>query len=184
MNKRSTKVVIFSETQKSYIFQPVYYIFTRMKSKITLLLLAVSAISCAPTKKSVQSVNITDSLTIISSLGKLEERIFQGILPAASCPGIEYTIWLYNQRNSGDGVYKLTQRYIEAEDGEDMTILSFGKQYTLRGDAEDLNATVYQLIPFTSTDTLNLLYTNGNLEMLNRNFERAKSKLNYTLQRQ
>lgn len=155
-----------------------------MKTKITLLLLAVSAISCAPTKKSVQGVNITDSLTIISSLGKLEERIFQGILPAASCPGIEYTLWLYNQQNSGDGVYKLSQRYIEAEDGEDMTILSFGKQYTLRGNAEDINATVYQLISFSATDTLNLLYTGGNLELLNSNFERAKSGLNYLLKKQ
>lgn len=155
-----------------------------MKSKITLLLLAVSAISCAPTKKSVQGVNITDSLTIISSLGKLEERIFQGTLPAASCSGIEYTLWLYNRQNSGDGVFKLTQRYIEAEDGEDMTIITFGKQYTLRGDAEDINATVYQLIPFSETDTINLLYTGGNLELLNSNFERTKSRLNYTLRKQ
>lgn len=156
-----------------------------MKTSITILALAISSIACVPTKKSVQSVNVTDSLTIISSLGKIEERIFYGLLPAADGPGIEYTLWLYNQRNSGDGVYKLEQIYLEAEEGKDMTYTSYGKQLTLKGDAEDSNATVYQLVPFTpAADTVNLLYINGNLELLNRDFERAASTLNYTLEQQ
>lgn len=155
-----------------------------MNSKLITLVFAVSALSCVPTKKSMQAVNITDSLTIISTLGELEERIFEGTLPAASCPGIEYTLWLYNQKHSGDGVYKLIQTYIQAEDGKDVTFISFGKQYTLKGDATDSDAVVYQLIPFEAADTLNLLYKDGNLELLNSDFERAASSLNYILQRQ
>lgn len=134
---------------------------------------------------SIKDINILDSLEMDPSLGELMERKFQGILPAASCPGIEYTLLLYNQKFSGDGVYKLTARYIEAENGKDSVTISYGNQYTLRGDATNKDAVVYQLISFKSSDLINiLLLKDGNLEMLNKEFERAESKLNYTLKLQ
>lgn len=129
---------------------------------------------------------VVDSLKVRAELGDLIERTFVGLLPAASCPGIEYTLLLYNQQNSGDGVYKLTQRYLEAENGKDYTATSYGRQYTLRGDAVNPDAVVLELIPFsTPLETINLLLLkNGDLELLNSKFERADSKLNYTLKLQ
>lgn len=134
----------------------------------------------------VRHFEVIDSLKMRPELGELIERTFAGTLPAASCPGIEYTLLLYNQQNSGDGVYKLTQRYLEAENGKDYTATSYGRQYTLRGDAVNPDAVVMELVPFsTPSETINLLVLkDGNLELLNNKFERADSKLNYTLKLQ
>lgn len=130
---------------------------------------------------SIPPFNIVDSLAVSPDLGEVMERKYQGILPATSSPGIEYTLLLYNQRHSGDGVYKLTQRYIEAENGKDVIIITYGRQYTLRGDAVNPDAVVYQLIPFASAKPINLLFQDNKLEFLNKDFQRADSKLNNTL---
>lgn len=132
----------------------------------------------------IKPFNVVDSLRINPELGDVMERKFQGLLPAADGPGIDYTLALYNQPNSGDGVFKLDMCYLEAENGTDFTTTSYGRQYTLRGDATNKDAVVYQLIPFGSGTPINLLFIDGNLELINANFERANSKLNYTLKLQ
>lgn len=131
----------------------------------------------------VDAINVKDSLNISPDLGEVMQRTFEGLLPAASGPGIDYTLVIYNQQNSGDGVYKLKMRYIEAEDGKDAIFTTYGRLYTLRGDATDKNATVYQLVPFTNPEEVVnfLLKPDGNVELINSDLKRAESNLNYTL---
>lgn len=131
----------------------------------------------------VKPFNVLDSLKILPELGDVETRYFQGIIPAADCPGIDCKVWLYNQKNSGDGVYKLDMTYLEAENGKDMTSTSFGRQYTLRGNATDQNATVYQFFDFGSTNPMSfLVLDNGkSIEMLGADQVRIDNGLNYTL---
>lgn len=124
---------------------------------------------------------VIDSLRIDPALGEVRQREYKGVIPSASGCAIEYTLLLYNQPHCGDGVYRLTQRYIEADKGKDTLVTTYGRQYTLRGDAVDIDATVYQLIPFTSSKAVNLLRLPDGLELLNKKLERADSKLNYTL---
>lgn len=131
---------------------------------------------------SVRPFNVLDSLKTDPALGLLQERTFEGLTPAAANPGIEWTLNLYNQVNSGDGVYKLRMNYLEANNGKDMISLSCGRLYTLRGDATDDNATVYQLVPFGSNEKTNFLRSDSTtLVLVNNKFERAKTKLNYSL---
>lgn len=131
-----------------------------------------------------KEINIIDSLRLSPECGEVMKRTYQGILPAASCPGIEYTLTLHNQQSSGDGVYKLVLRYIDADNGKDATFTTYGKQYTQRGDATNPNATVYQLIPFDKGEPVNFLYSDTTLTLLNQKFEQAATKLNYTLKLQ
>lgn len=112
---------------------------------------------------------------------KIIQRHYEGLLPAADCPGIIFKLDLANPEFSGNGEYKLSMTYIEAEDGKDLTFHSKGKMFTLRGDATDINATVYQLIEEGVNDTMNFLYMGDSLIMITKNFERVDSGLNYTL---
>lgn len=131
---------------------------------------------------SVRPFNVLDSLIVNPALGLLEERTFEGLTPAASNPGIEWTLNIYNQKNSGDGVYKLQMNYLEADNGKDQINTSYGRLYTLRGDAINKNATVYQLVPFVGNGNTNFLCSDSTtLELVNDKFERAKTKLNYSL---
>lgn len=114
---------------------------------------------------------------------KYNVRNFNGLLPAASCPGIEYNLTLYNRPTHSDGYFKLVMKYLQAEDGKDSYFTYIGKQFTLRGDATDKNAVVYQLIPFgdNKDEIMNFLSQGETLTLLNKDFERAESGLNYDL---
>lgn len=117
-----------------------------------------------------------------SSLGKLLIRTYEGVLPAADCPGICYTLVVRNREYSGDGTFSLVRTYLEAEDGKDQSFTDTGKRFTLRGIPGDPNATVWQLVPEGNGELVNLLYENDStLTLLNQNFERSKSNLNYNL---
>lgn len=96
-----------------------------------------------------------------ASLGPWEEEYFEGVLPAASCPGIRYQLTVRHRSYSGDGAYHLAMTYLEAEKGKDVTFESIGKPEA------------------------NLLYDpmNQTLTMLTKDFKRIESKLNYTLKR-
>lgn len=126
--------------------------------------------------------NLPNLLQKFEGCGNLQTRVFEGILPAASNPGIVYKITLYNYKNSGDGVFKAKLTYLEAENGKDVSFEFSGRQYTLKGSAEDKNATVWQFIPFNNKeDIMNFLYQGNKLVMLDKELKTIKSKLNYTL---
>lgn len=112
---------------------------------------------------------------------RIIKRHYEGLLPAADCPGILFKLDISNAEFSGDGEYKLSMTYLEAKDGKDLTISSKGKMFTLRGDATNINATVYQFIEDNDRDTMNFLYLGDSLIMLSRDLGRIDSGLNYTL---
>ena len=133
--------------------------------------------------ESVKPFNVLDSLRKQPDAGPVVKDIYKGTLPAASCPGIEYTITIHHQEHSGDGVFQASLNYLEAENGKDKCYNIYGRQYTLRGDASDKNATVIQLVPFDGSETMNFRKTEGKLEMLDKDMKKIDSKLNYTLKK-
>lgn len=138
-----------------------------------------------------QSVNLKDSIELYPGLGRLHERKFRIKASTPSCGEVYCTLLLYNQLNSGDGVYKLTQKYVGQRGVKTVIFTSYGRQYTLRGDAENINAVVYQLDEFPSSIARNkverekykdtipsalmyFLYRNPNLELLNDRLEQFR----------
>lgn len=127
---------------------------------------------------------VLDSLTINPELGELLTRNYSGQIPAADCPGIIYDLTLYNQQYSGDGVFALTMTYIEAENGKDLSFDSYGRWGTLRGDATDKNATVYELREFGSNQRPTyMLYQVDSLTMLDAELGKIQSGFNYTIKK-
>lgn len=115
-------------------------------------------------------------LVIKDGLGDVSERTYEGTLPCADCPGIRYTLTLRNQEHSGDGVFELTTEYIDRD-----TFREQGTWLTLRGNADDPDATIYQLNPEPASEPLYFLYRGESLEMLDREQRKIESELNYTL---
>ena len=126
--------------------------------------------------------NLPNLLQKFDGCGDLQTRVYKGTLPAASNPGIVYEITLYNYQNSGDGVFKAKLTYLEAQNGKDGILEFSGRQYTLKGSAEDKNATIFQFIPFDNKEeTMNFLYQGDKLIMLDKELKKIPSQLNYTL---
>lgn len=129
----------------------------------------------------VKPFNVLDSLKQNPDAGKVVTEVYKGTLPAASCPGIEYTVNISHQEHSGDGVFHATLNYLEAEEGQDHSYEVYGRQYTLKGDKADKNSTVIQLISFDGKETMNFRKLDGKIQMLDKEMAPIDSKLNYTL---
>lgn len=115
-------------------------------------------------------------------LGRMQMHSYKGLLPAASCPGIEYKLTIRSREHSGDGTFKLTLTYKEAENGEDRTYTYNGKRLTMRGIPGDDNATVWQCVADGNNQVFNFLREDGNtLILLNDKCEKPQTDLNYSL---
>ncbi len=116
--------------------------------------------------------------------GEMLRHTYEGLLPAASGPGIVYRLTVCNREHSGDGTFSLTLTYKEAEDGQDKSFTYRGRRYTQRGIPEDDNATVWQCVSDDGKETFNFLRENDStLTLLGKDFERPQSSMNYSLTR-
>lgn len=113
-----------------------------------------------------------------------EVRSYEGVLPAASCPGIRYVLTVRAPRHSGDGTFDLSLTYLEAEDGKDQTFRYTGRRWTQRGMPGDNDATIWQLVADDSGEKFNFLVESDSvLVLLNEQGERISSEQDYTLRR-
>ena len=118
--------------------------------------------------------------------GETVESSYEGILPAADCPGIRYSLTVRSAEHSGDGRFTLEMTYLEAEDGKDVTYTVEGDRFTQRGTPDDNDAVVWQLVPDDASEgRYNLLCEDGGarLTLLDADFRRIDSELNYTLEK-
>ena len=123
---------------------------------------------------------LSDTLPVDSSAQ--ETLVFEGLLPAASGPGIVYNLHVSSPRHSGDGTFRLSLTYKEAEDGQDKTFTYSGRRYTQRGIPGHNDATVWQMVTDDKQEIFNfLLQDRETLILLNDQFEVPQSKQNYAL---
>ncbi len=118
-------------------------------------------------------------------LGAWQNIRYEGILPAADCPGIKYQLYVRHREHSGDGSFLLRMTYLEAENGKDVAYNYMGKRHTLRGIPASPDAIVWQLVPDNDESVYNLLYDARKqiLTFLDKQFEPINSELNYTLEK-
>lgn len=86
-------------------------------------------------------------------------------------------------KHSGDGTFLLRLTYLEAENGKDAVYTYVGRRYTQRGIPSDKDAVVWQLVADRDEDVYNFLCDKDaqTLTLLNRDFEKNESGLNYSL---
>ena len=134
---------------------------------IFVLILGFSLDACKHTKQ--KSPVVQESSVSEDSV----KYIYEGILPAADAAGIRYTLTISAPQNSGDGTFVLQQAYLGT--GEKDTIFTTtGRRYTHRGDANDINATVWQLKSDNGNEIFNFLYENDStLILLKSQFEKG-----------
>lgn len=107
---------------------------------------------------------------------------FAGDLPCADCPGIRTELVLTRKgKGWAEGTYSLTETYLERGPARVTT----GDWTTLRGDAVDPDATVYQLNPDRTEAQRNFLRVGDDLELkvLDRDMKRWGGKVPDTLRR-
>lgn len=115
------------------------------------------------------------------ALGDLQIRSYGGTLPTASGIGMRCLLTIRHRQYSGDGLFMLTTSYSD-ETGKRQSSEYIGKRYTLRGSADNEDATVWQLRSEAGA-VFNFLYDSSaeTLTLLNDNLEPVGSAFSHTL---
>lgn len=133
-----------------------------------------------------RAVNIMDSLDVVNGQAVTTER-YQGRLPAADGPGIDYDLTIVHYDNTNRGVYTLTMDYIDADGaGRNRAFSEHGRYTTNMGTSNNSNERYISLAPFdgSAQRTNFVIETNNNLTLLGQNNTRTtNTDLNYTLTR-
>lgn len=132
-------------------------------------------------EKPAKPVNMRDSLKVDPNKGAVIQKRYKGTVPAADGPGIVYDLTIYYQEETPEGVFELDQTYLDADNGEDKTFSTTGKQKRKKGSAADASALVYELIPSDGDASLYFEVQGDSLIMLNDALEQAASGLDYIL---
>lgn len=154
-----------------------------MRNKILFIAfcIAIGCVSCGNMKKA-NGISLTEQEELTDGLGEMKVHSYKGVLPAESCPGIEYLLTIRNREHSGDGTFTLSLTYKEAENGKDKTFTYTGKRYTQRGITDDDNATVWQCISEDGKHIFNFLRIDEKkILLLNDKFEKIQDGQNYML---
>ena len=132
---------------------------------------------------SLKPFNVVDSLPKPDANAVLETRMYKGAIPVESCIEVKNELTIYNYQHSGDGVYKLSNIFLRP-DGETPASNSYGRVYTLRGDASNPDAVVYQLVPSKEGSKMNLLNEGDTLLLLKDSLQKpeATATNTFTLQ--
>lgn len=124
-----------------------------------------------------EGVSLLDSLRCPSAASVLDIRRFGGLVQTLSGDAA-CTLTLYTYDNGGDGVYRFV-----TNPGTDAAAEQVGRMFTLRGDATDENAVVYELRPFEGGATLHFRFLGDRLEWLDGALAPTGASGKYTLTR-
>jgi copper homeostasis protein (lipoprotein) len=108
---------------------------------------------------------------------KQTEAVYKGTLACADCSGINTTLTLYS-----DETYTLSSVYQGKNDNK--PFVEHGKWTTLRGDATDPDATVYQLYQQGTKDEQNYLVDGDQLKQLDTDLNPINAPFNTSLTKQ
>lgn len=119
-----------------------------------------------------------------------DEQVYTGVLPAADCEGIRYTVALDYDHDDNDGDYKMVETYLAADttsasgvkdlasyksEGDFTVVTKDGKKYLkLVKDNKDSNADALSNVNF-------LVESDSTIVMVNADLEQSVTGLNYTL---
>ena len=88
--------------------------------------------------------------------GETVESSYEGILPAADCPGIRYSLTVRSAEHSGDGRFMLRVGAPNEVTGKNLILI--GRRYTQRGAHGNPDAVVWQLVPDNADESLFFLF--------------------------
>jgi|HubBroStandDraft_4_1064222.scaffolds.fasta_scaffold416201_1 uncharacterized lipoprotein NlpE involved in copper resistance len=112
--------------------------------------------------------------------------VYKGTMPCADCNGLETVLRLYakGKFDTTYAFYVRTQTYSGAPHG-DVTLSDRGEWTVLRGDADNENATVYQLNPDDEqrSEALLVQHKGTALAQLDRDLKPIDTTMNVTLKR-
>jgi len=141
-------------------------------------LLVLAAVACTPPPRPPTPV------AEATPGGRWLVGVFEGTLPCADCEGVRtrLTLWASGPHDFTDARYALAETYLGTREAR--RFRSEGTWTLLRGDADDPDATVYQLDPEKGDDARSFYVVDErHLEQLDRTLHRTRAATPPVLER-
>ncbi|MFV0585946.1 copper resistance protein NlpE N-terminal domain-containing protein [Bacteroides reticulotermitis] len=152
--------------------------------KVFMMVAVVAALASCQSKANKGSEAGSDSLAVevASPLSETSE-VYQGTLPAADGPGIDYVLALNTAVNGTDTIYSLEMTYLDAEGpGKNKSFTFKGKQESIRKVVNQKTKRGYKLsADHDDTPVYFVVVNDSTLRLVNENLEEAQTNLNYNL---
>lgn len=155
-----------------------------MKKVMMIAALAAALVSCqSKGTQSNDAVTMDESVMAVIDNDSSTVTVYEGLLPAADGPGIQYVLSVDNVGNNGESGYTLVTTYLEAEGpGKDKSFTSKGKKEVIRKDVNNKKKTVIKLTPDDGDTPVYFVVVNDTtLRLVNDSLQEAASNLNYDI---
>ena len=145
--------------------------------KVIMLAAVVAALASCQSKANKAAEAEADSLSIEMAPITEVTEVYEGTLPAADGPGIDYVLTLNAATDGVDTTYTLDMTYLDAEgQGKNKTFSSKGKQQTIQKVVNKKPTKAVKLTPMYF-----VIVNDTTLRLVNDSLQEAVSDLNYDI---
>ena len=151
--------------------------------KVILLAAVVAALASCQSKANKAAEAEADSLAMAMTPVTEMTEVFEGTLPAADGPGIDYVLTLNAATDGVDTTYTLDMTYLDAEgQGKNKTFTSKGKQQMMQKMVNKQPKKAVKLTPSNGDAPMYFVIVNDTtLRLVNDSLQEAVSDLNYDI---
>lgn len=151
--------------------------------KVILLAAVVAALASCQSKANKAAEAEADSLAMAMTPVTEMTEVFEGTLPAADGPGIDYVLTLNAATDGVDTTYTLDMTYLDAEgQGKNKTFTSKGKQQMMQKMVNKQPKKAVKLTPSNGDAPMYFVIINDTtLRLVNDSLQEAISGLNYDI---
>ena len=155
-----------------------------MKKVMMIAALAAALVSCqSKGTQNNDAVAVDEGVMAVAGNDSSAVAVYEGILPAADGPGIDYVLTLNAATDGVDTAYTLDMTYLDAEgQGQNKTFTSKGKQQTVHKVVNKKPVTAVKLTPKDGEAPMYFVVVNDTtLRLVNDSLQEAVSDLNYDI---
>ena len=151
--------------------------------KVIMLAAVVAALASCQSKANKAAEAEADSLSIEMAPITEVTEVYEGTLPAADGPGIDYVLTLNAATDGVDTTYTLDMTNLDAEgQGKNKTFSSKGKQQTIQKVVNKKPTKAVKLTPNDGEAPMYFVIVNDTtLRLVNDSLQEAVSDLNYNI---
>ena len=144
-----------------------------MKKVMMIAAIAAALVSCH-SKGNQNNDTMDEGVMTVVGNDSSAVAVYEGILPAADGPGIQYVLSVDSIGPDGESGYTLVTTYLDAEGP--------GKNQVIQKDANNNKKTAYKLTPNDGEDPVYFVVVNDTtLRLVNDSLQEAVSDLNYDI---
>ncbi|MCD8182200.1 MAG: copper resistance protein NlpE [Bacteroides sp.] len=153
-----------------------------MKKVMMIAAVAVALVSCQ-SKGNQNNNSMDEGVMAVAGNDSSAVAVYEGILPAADGPGIQYVLSVDSVGPDGESGYTLVTTYLDANGlGKDKSFTTKGKRQVIQKKVNDKKKTAYKLTPDDGDAPVYFVVVNDTtLRLVNDSLQEAVSELNYDI---